>query len=150
MTFEGEVPSASKRSLFQLLGSLPGIIGDLVRAEFDAIKEEIKQKAIRAGVGAGLMAGAAFVLLLALIVFIIAAIAGLATVLPFWASALIIGGGLVLVAAILVFAGIAAFKSMDDSDPGRARRLESDLRAFSREGRREARAAGRAPGEAED
>lgn len=125
-----------KRSLFSLLGSLPTLVRELVKAEIDAIKAELKDKAIRAGVGAGLLAAAAFVLLLAIIVFVIAAIAGLATVLPFWASALIIGGGLVLVAVILVFAGIAAFKSMKAR--GAIEELGDDIRTLT--GRGEPRA----------
>ena len=145
MTFDGSTdgPAESRRSLFQLIGSLPGLVGDLIRAELEAIKADLKQKAIRAAVGAALLVAAAFVLLLSLIVFIIAAIAGLATVLPFWASALIIGGGLVLIAVVLGFAGVASFKSTKPVSEPTIGNLDADIRLLSREGRRDARAAER-------
>ncbi len=141
MTFGGTdgEPAEPRRSLFQLIGSLPSLIGDLVRAEIDAIKQEPKEKAIRAGVGVGLLLTGVFTLLLALVVLVIAAIAGLATVLPFWASALIIFGVLVLLAIVFVFAGLAALKSTKGA-PEQIGKLGDDFRLLSREGRREARA----------
>ncbi len=131
--------AAPKRSLLQLIGELPGLVGELIRAEIDAIKAELKEKAIRAGVGVGLVFAAVFVLVLSIIVLVFAAIAGLATVLPYWASALIIFGALVLVAAALLFAGLAAFKSMKGA-PERLGKLGADFRLLTREDRRAARA----------
>ncbi len=130
----------SNRSLFQLLGDLPGLVGELIRAEIDAIKADLKEKAIRAGIGVGLLFAAIFLLLLTIIVLITAAIAGLSTVLPVWASALIVAGGLVLIAAGALFAGLASFKSIKGA-PGRAAHLREDFDLLSREARRAARAA---------
>jgi len=128
---------APKRSLFQLIGELPGLLSDLVRAEIDAIKADLKDKAIRAGVGAGLMLGAAFIALCAVAVGIFAAIAGIATVLPMWASALIILGALLIIALILFLAGIGAFKSMKGSD--RMARIGEDVHSLGSAARRAAR-----------
>lgn len=121
--------AGSRRSLFQLIGALPGLIGDLVRAEIDALKAELKAKAIRAGVGAALFAAAAFLVVLALIVFVFAAVAGLATVLPWWASALIVGGGLVVIAIVLMASGVGSFKAMKRV-PGRMESIGEDLRTL--------------------
>ncbi len=134
--------AAPRRSLFQLIGDLPGLVGDLIRAEIDAIKDDLKEKASRAAVGVGLLAVGFFTLLLALIVLVFAGIAGLATVLPWWASALIVFGALALIAFALAFAGLAALKSMKGA-PGRIGKLGEDFDLLSREGRRGARAAGR-------
>lgn len=135
--------AAPKRSLIQLIAALPGLIAELVKAELEAFKEDMKRRAIRAGVGAGLFGAAALLALLALVVLVIAAIAGIATVLPLWASALIVFGALVILAGVLVVAGIAAFKS---AKPDADRALDSigdDFRTLRHDGRRAARAAAR-------
>lgn len=107
---EGSFAASPRRSLGQLASDLPRNISDLVRAEIDSAKAELAAKAKAMGIGVGLFAAAAFVLIFALGVFIAAAIAALALVLPLWASALIVGGLLVIVAAILVLAGVASLK----------------------------------------
>jgi len=134
--------AGQRRSLIQLIASLPGLIGELVSAELNAFKADLKQRAIRAGVGAGLLGVAAFLALLALVVLVIAGIAGLATVLPFWASALIIFGVLVIIAVIFVFAGLAAFKKAKPDVDQAFDSLSDDFRTLSRSGRRAARAKG--------
>jgi len=103
-------PTTGRRSLVSLVADLPRILSQLVRAEIESLQAELAAKAKSAGIGAGLIVGALAVLFFALGVFITAAIAGLATVLPLWASALIIGGGLVVVAAILVLIGVLSLK----------------------------------------
>jgi cytochrome c biogenesis protein CcdA len=128
-----------RRSLFHLLASLPGLIGELLRAEIAALKAEIKERAIRAGIGIGLLVAALFFLFVSLLVAIFAAIAGIATVLPLWASALIVFGGLLVIAIVLAFVGIASLKSS-----GRLNRINAigdDLHSLSRAGRAERHAA---------
>lgn len=102
----GTTPGAPKRSLFKLLADLPTLIVDLFRAELDSLKQEIATKLKHAGIGIGLLAAAATFLFFAVLVLIGAAVAGLATVLPVWASALIIGGAILLVAVILGLIGV--------------------------------------------
>jgi len=131
---------SSKRSLFQLIGELPGLVSELIRAEIDAIKADLKDKAIRAGVGAALMLVAAFIAFCAIAVGIFAAIAGIATALPWWASALIVFGGLILIALILFFAGIGAFKSMKGRD--RLARIGEDVHSLGSAARQAARERG--------
>jgi hypothetical protein len=103
-------PGAPKRSLFKLIGDLPTLLVDLLRAELDSLKQEIATKLKAAGIGAGLLAGAAVFLFFAVGVLLAAAVAGLATVLPVWASALIIGGVILIIAVVLALIGIASLR----------------------------------------
>ena len=103
-------PGAPKRSLFKLLGELPTLLVNLLRAELDSFKQEIAVKLKAAGIGIGLLVGAATFLFFAVGVLLAAAVAGLATVLPVWASALIIGVVILLIAALLGFLGIKSLK----------------------------------------
>ena len=102
--------ATEKRSIFRLIGDLPGYIVDLVKSELEQLKAEVLGKLKAAGIGIGLLIGASAFLFFALAVFTAAAILGLATVLPGWAAALIVGGALVLIAVILVLIGISLLK----------------------------------------
>ena len=102
--------ATEKRSIFRLIGDLPGYVVDLVKSELEQLKNEIVGKLKAAGIGIGLIVAALAFLFFALGVFTAAAILGLATVLPAWAAALIVGGVLVLIAVILVLIGIALLK----------------------------------------
>ncbi len=99
-----------KRSLFSLLGDLPRLITDLVRSEIEGLQKELIGKLKHAGIGIGLLAGAGAVLFFAIGVFTAAGILALALVLPAWAAALIVGGVLIVIAALLVGVGVAQIK----------------------------------------
>jgi hypothetical protein len=100
-----------KRSLFKLLADVPGLIVDLFRQEIENLKAELVAKVKHAGVGVGLLAGAGVVALFLLGTLILAGIYGLATVLPMWASALIVAGVLLIIVAILVLVGMQQLKA---------------------------------------
>ncbi|WAB84584.1 phage holin family protein [Microcella daejeonensis] len=102
--------SGERKGLFALIADVPRLIGDLVRAEIQAAKDEIAGKLKAAGIGAGLLVGAGLFALFALIVLLFAAVLGLATVMPAWAAALIVGGALLLIAVLVALIGIAALK----------------------------------------
>lgn len=102
--------SGERKGLFALIADVPRLIGDLVRAEIQAAKDEIAGKLKAAGIGVGLLVGAGLFALFALMVLLAAAVLGLATVLPAWAAALIVGGALLLIAVIIALIGIAALK----------------------------------------
>lgn len=103
-------PAAERRSLFALIADVPRLIGDLVRAEIAALKAEIAAKMKAAGIGAGLLVGAAVFGLFAVLVLIAAGVLALALVLPPWAAALIIGAVLLIIAAIIAAIGIGQLK----------------------------------------
>lgn len=80
-------------------------LSDVVRSEMRLAQAEMKEKGKRAGFGGGMFGGAAIMGLLALWAMVFAAIAGISVALPVWAAALIVGGGLLLVAGALALAG---------------------------------------------
>lgn len=110
MTGTTSGPTMPRRSLFKLIGDLPTLVVDLFRAEIESLKQELIDKLKYAGIGVGLIAGAAMFLFFAVLVLLAAAVLGLATVLPAWAAALIIGGGILLLAVILLLAGVGSLK----------------------------------------
>jgi hypothetical protein len=102
------------RSTAQLIADLPRLVIELVQDELTALKKEIVARIARAGIGAGLIAAAAFVGFFALAVFVAAAIIALSLVVPGWAAALITVGGLLLIAAILAAVGIRTLKKKQE------------------------------------
>lgn len=101
------VPDApQRRSLLKLISDLPTLVTDLIRGELDSLKTEMTAKLKQAGIGAGLLVGAALFGFIALLVFVAAAVLGLAEVLPAWASALIVGAIILIVAVVLALLGI--------------------------------------------
>ena len=82
----------------------------LVRLELELAALELKRKVASLAVGIGLLLTAA-VLMLFFVGFGLATIAaGIATALPWWASLLVVTGGVLLVAAVLGLLGISAVK----------------------------------------
>lgn len=133
----GTTPAAPKRSLFKLLGDLPTLIVDLFRAELDSLKQEIAEKIKHAGIGIGLFAGAAMFLFFAVMALLAAAILGLATVLPAWAAALIIGGAILLIAVVLALAGMASLKKGVPPTPEKTiESVKEDVRTITGTARR--------------
>jgi hypothetical protein len=109
------LPSNDERSLFTLIGELPDRVSNLVRAEIDQVKAELSYKAKHFGIGAGLIAAAAFVGIFLLGTLITTGILALALVLPAWAAALIVSGVLLLI--ILILVGIAALNFRRGNEP---------------------------------
>jgi uncharacterized membrane protein len=108
---------ARTRSLFALISDLPRLLIQLLKAELAHLKAEFAEKAKYAGVGIGLMVVAATLAFFALGTLVAAAILGLAIVLPAWLSALIVAVAILLIAGVLVFAGISSFKRMNGVSP---------------------------------
>lgn len=130
----GRVP---KRSLFKLIADIPTLLVDLVRGELDSLKQELIGKIKHAGIGIGLLAGAAMFAFFAVLVFIASAVFGLGTVLPMWLSALIIGAGVLLIAVLLALVGVANVKK--GVPPAPTQTIESvkkDVRAIKGIGKR--------------
>lgn len=108
-------PWNDDRSLFTLVGELPDRVSDLVRAEIEQIKAGISYKVKHFGIGAGLLAGAAFIGIFLLGTLIATGILALALVMPAWAAALAVSGVLLLIIGILV--GIASLNFKRGSEP---------------------------------
>ena len=120
-----------KRSLFSLIGDLPGLLMDLVREEIEHLKQEMLEKAKHAGVGVGLLAGAAAFLFFAVGSFITAAILGLSLVVPPWAAALIVGGIILVLAVILGLIGVNQVKKGDPTPTQTLDNIQKDVETIT-------------------
>lgn len=88
-------------SIGELLSGIGNDSALLMRQELQLAKAEMTEKATAAGVGIALGVIAGVLLLGGFAAGVTAAIAGLSNVVPVWAAALIVLGGLTLLAAIL-------------------------------------------------
>ena len=82
----------------------------LVRLELELAALELKRKVASLAVGIGLLLTAAVLMLFVLGFGLATIAAGIATALPWWASLLIVTGGLLLVATVLGLLGVSAVK----------------------------------------
>lgn len=121
---------SSQPGTFELLARLPAQVVALAKAEYENAKREITTKAKRAGIGLLAIIVALFFLFFAISAFVAAAIAGLAVVWPVWLAALVVGIGLILLAAAAIFGGIAFIKRGNPVPEETIDRLEGDLNAF--------------------
>ena len=127
-----------KRSLFALIADIPSLLSNLVRGEIDSLKQEIAAKLKAAGIGIGLLVGAATFAFFAVLVLIAAGVLGLATVLPAWAAALIVGGGILVIGVILALVGIASLKRGVPPAPTKTiSSIKKDVRTIKGTGRKE-------------
>jgi uncharacterized membrane protein YqjE len=103
-------PELAELPVGELVTRLAEQIPQLVRNELRLAQAELKQKGKRIGVGAGLTGVAGLISLYGLGALVIAAIAALALVLPVWAAALIVGGVVLVLAAVLAQTGLGQVK----------------------------------------
>ncbi len=97
--------SVEDKSTADLLRDLSNELTTLVHQEIELAKVELTEKTKRVGAGAGMFGGAAVVGLFGGGALVAAAIAGIATALSVWLSALIVGGVLLLLAGVLALTG---------------------------------------------
>ncbi|MCL1871298.1 MAG: phage holin family protein [Promicromonosporaceae bacterium] len=100
----------------------------LVRAEIALAKAEMASKAKTSGIGIGLFAAAAVIVLYAVGVLIWAAVLGLGEAWPLWLSALVIGAAGFLVAGAMVAVGVRLLKRAS-TKPESVDRVKSDIAA---------------------
>jgi hypothetical protein len=110
----------STASTSELVQRLSTQLSELVRGELEVARTELAAKGKRAGAGAGLAGAGGVVALFGVAALIAAAIAGLATVVPVWLSALIIGVLLLLVAGVLTLVGRNQLRSAAPPVPEQA------------------------------
>jgi hypothetical protein len=106
-------------SVGQLVQQASRQLTDLVRAEMRLAQTEMTQKGKRFGTGGGMLAAAGVFGFLALATLIGAAVAAIAMELPLWASALIIGGALLLITAVMALVGRAMIRKATPAAPRR-------------------------------
>lgn len=107
----GERPFAD-RSLADILGDLLGQFTTLIKQEGELARTEISENLRRAVMGVAMAAGAAVLLLPALVILLLAAVYGLETtgLAPWW-SALAIGGGAFLLGLLILAIGLGRLRA---------------------------------------
>lgn len=128
-------PNLRDRSLGSLIGRLPELISRLIRGEIQLAKQEMTTKLKSAGVGVGLLVGAAILAIIFLQILLAAATIALSLVLPAWASALIVGGVVLIIVIVLALVGLKALKTGVPPVPAEAvENVKADVRALKGEG----------------
>lgn len=127
-----------KKSVFALIAEIPTLVTDLVQHEIELVKTELIAKFKALGVGAGIIAAAALVLLAMLGVLLTATIFALTlTGLPGWAAALIVAGVLLVIAVILGLIGYSVIKKGVPPVPTESiESIKRDIRAIKGIGKR--------------
>jgi hypothetical protein len=126
-----------RRSLIDLITSIPNLVSDLVHREIDLIKAEMTAKLKALGIGAGFLVAAVLLVLAMLGVLLTAGILALSLIMPGWLAALLVAAGLLLIAVILGLIGYGVLKKgippvpTDSIDS-----LKRDLRAIKGIGKR--------------
>ena len=95
-----------KKSVFQLIGELPGLISALIRAEIESIKQEVVTRLKAAGIGAAFFAAAGVFAYFGAFALLATVILVLSVWLWPWLAALIVAVLLFLVAGILALIGV--------------------------------------------
>jgi MFS family permease len=127
----------STASTGELVQRLSAQLSELVRRELDLARTELATKGKRAGAGAGLAGAGGVVALFGVGALIASAIAGLATVVPVWLSALIVGVVLLLVAGVLALVGRSRLREAAPPVPEQAvRGVQDDVAAVKNAVRR--------------
>lgn len=99
-----------RRSLSSLITSLPGLVTDLLKAEFTNLQREIVGKLKAIGIGAAFFVIAAVLAFFMLGVLLAAAVLGFATIMPGWAAALTVAGIILVAIIVLVLVGVNRLK----------------------------------------
>jgi hypothetical protein len=117
-------------SVNSIVTVLLGRVGQVVRREIDLAKQELTRKVKGLLTGGILLALAMGLAMGALTLLAVAGVAALTLVWPLWLSALVGGGGLLVLALIFLAIGSSKIKKNKDLRPERA---VSALKRFSHE-----------------
>lgn len=123
----------SDESLLTLVGEIPELVRNLVVAEITSAKTWLSKAAKNAGIGAGWVVGALFVLFWSVPALGAFVIAGLSSWWPVWLSALVVFGVMVVIALVLALLGFLRFKRIGKDNP--ADSIAQDVRAVKEAGK---------------
>jgi len=98
-------PAGSELSTADLVRQASEQLTRLVRDEIQLARLELRRKGRHAGVGIGLFGAGGMVTVYGVGALLAAGILGLATVLPAWLAALLVGAALLLVAGVMALIG---------------------------------------------
>ena len=121
---------ADPRSTGSLLGDAINQLTRLVRGEIALAKAEVAQNVKSAGLGVGLLAGAAILALVALNVLAIALVGALANWLGAGWAGLIVGVVILVVAGLLALRGLNALKPENLAPSRTVRNVQADAQTI--------------------
>lgn len=127
---------SEQRSLGELFSELAQETGTLVRKEVELAKVEMTHKAKVAGRDAAIVAAGGLVALLGVMALLAALILAIGTLIPLWASALVVGLLVSIAGGVVVASGIRAWKGMDLSPRQTWKSLEENKRWLSEQASR--------------
>jgi uncharacterized membrane protein YqjE len=111
MTVQSREHRASDASLNELVHQVTEQVSTLVRDELRLAQLEMTRKARRAGMGAGLLGGVGALGAFGGLCLVAAAVLALVGPLGAWQAALVVGGGLLVLAGIAGLAGLLLVRS---------------------------------------
>ena len=113
--------------LLTLIGEIPELVRNLIVAELNAAKKWAASAGKNAGIGAGWVLGALFLLFWSIPAFGAFAIAGLSSWWPVWLSAIVVFGAMLVIAVVLALLGFFRFKRIGKGNPVAS--VSEDVRA---------------------
>ena len=103
-------------SLLTLVGEIPELVKNLIVAEIDSAKKWLAKTAKDAGIGAGWVIAALFVLFWSVPVLGTFVIAGLSSWWPVWLSAIVVFAVMILIAVVLALFGYFRFRRLSNRE----------------------------------
>ena len=125
---EGGIDSGDDKSLGELISATTQDLSELLRAEVELAKLELKEEATTAAKAGGMIAAAGVLGHLALLLALFAAAWGLAAVMPTGFAFLIVAVVVGVVAAVVFSVGRNRMKTATPVAPETARTLKEDVR----------------------
>ncbi|MBW0252972.1 phage holin family protein [Cellulomonas sp. PS-H5] len=119
-TTSGSGSGPDQQSIGQLISRLSEQAARLVRAEIDLAKAELAQKAKAAGIGIGLLAGAAFFGFFTFAVLVTTVILAISEGLAPWLAALIVLVALAIITGVLALVGVKSLQKGTPPTPQKA------------------------------
>lgn len=114
-------------SFLSLIGDLPDLVSNLVKAEIDSAKAWISRTAKDAGIGSVWFLIALFFLFWAIPLLLTFAVAGLSSWWPVWLSAIVVFAALLVVVVVFALLGIVKFRHvLERENPAQA--VAEDIR----------------------
>ena len=121
-------PGRRATAIPKMFVSTVGAFRGLLRAETRLLFQEASAFAAAKARSVATLVGGAVLGFIALVFLALGAAAGLANVVPAWAAALIVAGGLLLIAALLAYVGMRGLKKKFIAPQQMAERIKEDLR----------------------
>ncbi|WP_157439403.1 phage holin family protein [Aeromicrobium sp. Root344] len=119
----------SEASTGELIAQATGDISTLIRNEIQLAKQDLATSGKRLGVGAGMFGVAGTLALYGLGALIAAAILGIAEELDAWLAALIVGGGLFVLAGLAALVGKMRVSRVAEPPKERVASVKADVAA---------------------